>query len=182
MQKAKGKTGGRRQDYPEQQKGWERALRYKMAPLAPKSRLKLLSLLPFAFCILTFAFAFFLLPAVLHAQGCAMCYTSASAAKAGAQEALANGVLILLVPPMVFFALIAVVVYRHRNKFRELSVVSGPLSVARRSDDPEFPRWNDPSAEAADFGFWSPDHQIIRSPDPLLRTTDHGQRTHRLQG
>jgi hypothetical protein len=48
-----------------------------------------------------------------------MCYTSASAARSGAKEALANGVLILLVPPMVFFALIAVVVYRHRNKFRE---------------------------------------------------------------
>ena len=50
-----------------------------------------------------------------------MCYNSASAAKAGAKEALANGVLILLVPPMVFFALITVVVYRYRNKFRETS-------------------------------------------------------------
>ena len=47
-----------------------------------------------------------------------MCYNSASAAKAGAKEALANGVLILLVPPMVFFALITVVVYMYRNKFR----------------------------------------------------------------
>jgi len=75
--------------------------------------------LPFAFCLLTFAFALFLLPGVLHAQGCAMCYTSASAAKAGAKEALANGVLILLVPPMVFFALITVVVYKYRDKFRD---------------------------------------------------------------
>ena len=48
-----------------------------------------------------------------------MCYTSASAAKAGAKEALANGVLILLVPPMVFFAVITVVVYMYRNKFRD---------------------------------------------------------------
>jgi len=77
------------------------------------------SVLTFAFCVLTFAFAFCLLPTVLSAQGCAMCYNSASAAKAGAKEALANGVLILLVPPMVFFALITVVVYRHRNRFRE---------------------------------------------------------------
>jgi hypothetical protein len=46
-------------------------------------------------------------------------------ARAGAKEALANGVLILLVPPMVFFVLIAVVVYRYRNKFREMSVVCG---------------------------------------------------------
>ena len=48
-----------------------------------------------------------------------MCYTSASAARAGAKEALANGVLILLVPPMVFFAMITVVIYIYRNKFRE---------------------------------------------------------------
>jgi len=65
-----------------------------------------------------------------------MCYNSASAAKAGAKEALANGVLILLVPPMVFFALITVVVYMYRNKFREMSVVSGPLSVARGGELP----------------------------------------------
>jgi hypothetical protein len=60
-----------------------------------------------------------LVPSVAHAQGCAMCYTSASAAKSTAKAALANGVLILLVPPMVFFALITVVVYMYRNKFRE---------------------------------------------------------------
>jgi hypothetical protein len=58
-----------------------------------------------------------------------MCYNSASAAKAGAKEALANGVLILLVPPMVFFALITVVVYMYRNKFRETSVVRGPMGT-----------------------------------------------------
>jgi hypothetical protein len=80
-------------------------------------------LLRTAFCLLLTAYC--LLPTFLNAQGCAMCYNSASAAKAGAKEALANGVLILLVPPMVFFALITVVVYMHRNKFREMSVVSG---------------------------------------------------------
>ena len=74
---------------------------------------------PSSFFLLTLAFALCLFPAVLHAQGCAMCYNSASAARSGAKEALANGTLILLVPPMVFFALIAVVVYRYRNKFRE---------------------------------------------------------------
>ena len=91
---------------------------------------------PSDFCLLPSAFcftAYCLLPTVLNAQGCAMCYTSASAAKAGAKEALANGVLILLVPPMVFFALITVVVYMYRNKFRETSVVSGPLSDCRLS-------------------------------------------------
>ena len=78
--------------------------------------------LPSALCLLLTAYC--LLPSVLHAQGCAMCYTSASAARSGAKEALANGVLILLVPPMVFFAVITVVVYLYRNKFRESSVVT----------------------------------------------------------
>jgi hypothetical protein len=86
---------------------------------AQRSQSATLALLPFAFCVLTFAFALFLLPAPLRAQGCAMCYTSASAARSTAKEALANGTLILLIPPMVFFALISVVVYRYRNKFRE---------------------------------------------------------------
>ena len=59
-----------------------------------------------------------------------MCYNSASAAKAGAKEALANGTLILLAPPLVFLAMIAVVVYRYRNRFRETSVVrSGELPI-----------------------------------------------------
>ncbi len=118
--------------------------------------------------VLTFAFAFSFLPTVLDAQGCAMCYNSASAAHAGAKEALANGVLILLIPPMVFFALITVVVYIYRNKFREMSVVSGPLSA-----DPVTERWSEPSAGAPEFGFCSPDHPIIRSPDPLPRATDN---------
>ena len=79
-----------------------------------------------AFCLLLTAYC--LLPTVLNAQGCAMCYTSASAARAGAKEALANGVLILLVPPMVFFALITVVVYSTGTGFgrRPLSVVRCP--------------------------------------------------------
>jgi hypothetical protein len=87
---------------------------------------------------LTFAFSVCFLPTVLNAQGCAMCYTSAASARAGAKEALANGVLILLVPPMVLFALISVVIYRYRNKFRDVSVVSGPLAfdpVIGRSGD-----------------------------------------------
>jgi CHASE2 domain-containing sensor protein len=74
-------------------------------------------LLPAACCLLLTAYC--LAPTALHAQGCAMCYTSASAARAGAKEALLNGTLILLVPPVVFFAIIAVVVYKYRNRFRD---------------------------------------------------------------
>ena len=94
-------------------------------------------------------------------------------ARAGAKEALANGVLILLVPPMVFFVLIAVVVYKYRNKFRELSVVRGPLSVAHRSDDWESWRLDKPGAEVPNMDSWSPNHPIIRPPEPLPRATDN---------
>jgi hypothetical protein len=52
-----------------------------------------------------------------YAQGCAMCYTSASAARAGAIQALRSGILILLVPPLAMFAGIFVVIYRSRNRF-----------------------------------------------------------------
>ena len=52
-----------------------------------------------------------------YAQGCAMCYTSAASAKAGAIEALRSGILILLLPALFMFAGIFVVIYRSRNRF-----------------------------------------------------------------
>jgi hypothetical protein len=56
-------------------------------------------------------------PALASAQGCAMCYTSAAAAKAGAVQALRSGILILLLPALAMFAGIFVVIYRSRNRF-----------------------------------------------------------------
>jgi hypothetical protein len=55
--------------------------------------------------------------ALAYAQGCAMCYTSAAAAKAGALQALRSGILILLVPALTMFAGIFVVIYRSRDRF-----------------------------------------------------------------
>jgi len=55
--------------------------------------------------------------ALAYAQGCAMCYTSAAAARAGALQALRSGILILLVPALVMFAGIFVVIYRSRDRF-----------------------------------------------------------------
>jgi hypothetical protein len=52
-----------------------------------------------------------------YAQGCAMCYTSAAAAKKAGIEALRSGILILLVPPLVIFAGIIWLTYRSRNSF-----------------------------------------------------------------
>lgn len=51
------------------------------------------------------------------AQGCAMCYTAAAAAKATAIKALRSGILILLFPPGLIFIAILVVAYRRRNTF-----------------------------------------------------------------
>jgi hypothetical protein len=55
--------------------------------------------------------------ALAYAQGCAMCYTSAAASKAGALHALRSGILILLLPVLVMCSGIFVVVYRSRNRF-----------------------------------------------------------------
>ena len=55
--------------------------------------------------------------ALIYAQGCAMCYTSAAAAKAGAVQALRSGILILLLPVLVMCSGISIVIYRSRNRF-----------------------------------------------------------------
>ena len=55
--------------------------------------------------------------ALAYAQGCAMCYTSASAARAGAIQALRSGILILLVPALMMFGGIFIVIYRSRDRF-----------------------------------------------------------------
>jgi len=52
-----------------------------------------------------------------YAQGCAMCYTSAAASKAGAIHALRSGILILLLPVLFMCSGIFVVIYRSRNRF-----------------------------------------------------------------
>jgi hypothetical protein len=117
-QNAKGETEDLRRD-SSREPAHALALSTESVDETQKSQPWRLALLLLAFCVLTFAFALCFLPAPLHAQGCAMCYTSASAARSTAKEALANGTLILLIPPMVFFALITVVVYRYRNRYRE---------------------------------------------------------------
>jgi hypothetical protein len=54
---------------------------------------------------------------LVYAQGCAMCYTSAAAAKAGALHALRSGILILLLPVLAMCSGISVVIYRSRDRF-----------------------------------------------------------------
>ena len=47
-----------------------------------------------------------------RAQGCVLCYTSALAAGKGVQDALRNGVLVLLVPVALLLIAMAVLVWR----------------------------------------------------------------------
>ena len=47
-----------------------------------------------------------------RAQGCVMCYTSALAAGKGVEDALRNGVLVLLIPVMSLLIAVAVLVWR----------------------------------------------------------------------
>ncbi len=56
---------------------------------------------------------------VAYAQGCAMCYNTAAAAKAAAIRALQSGILILLVPPALMFIGIFVLAFRSRERFEE---------------------------------------------------------------
>jgi hypothetical protein len=49
------------------------------------------------------------------AQSCAMCYASAAAARAEGIRALQNGILVLLIPPLLIFAGIVVTAFRRRG-------------------------------------------------------------------
>jgi hypothetical protein len=61
------------------------------------------------------ALAIFAAPHSAAAQGCAMCYTSAAAAKKAGVQALQHGILILLVPPLLMFLGIAWFTFRRRG-------------------------------------------------------------------
>jgi hypothetical protein len=52
------------------------------------------------------------------AQGCAMCYQSASASGAPGREALRHGILLLLIPAASVFIAICTLLYRRRNLAR----------------------------------------------------------------
>ena len=59
------------------------------------------------------------LPVPMAAQGCAMCYTSAAAAKKAGLQALREGILILGIPPLVMFIGIFLYVFRRREHFSD---------------------------------------------------------------
>lgn len=59
------------------------------------------------------------------AQGCAMCYTTAAAAKKAGMRALQSGILILLVPPLLMFLGIFWFTFRSRRRFHDADFGSG---------------------------------------------------------
>lgn len=72
-----------------------------------------------------------------YAQGCAMCYNDAAAAKSAAIQALKNGTLILLFPVLLMFFGILGMAFRSRNRFNggeaaALPDVPDPLADALR--------------------------------------------------
>lgn len=66
------------------------------------------------------------------AQGCALCYSDASATGPRGQAALRHGILILAIPPMLIFATIFIVLYRRRNS-HPAALLSTPNENSARS-------------------------------------------------
>lgn len=60
-----------------------------------------------------------LLPSVVFAQNCALCYTQAAGAGARMIQALRSGILILVFPPIAICIVITVMAYKKRNQFNE---------------------------------------------------------------
>jgi hypothetical protein len=58
-------------------------------------------------------------PAMLFAQGCALCYTQAAGSGSRMIAALRSGILILMVPPMLICIGITWMAYKKRNQFND---------------------------------------------------------------
>jgi hypothetical protein len=56
-------------------------------------------------------------PLASFGQGCAMCYSSAAAARSSLIAGLRSGILILLFPPLAICVGVGLVAYRRRNRF-----------------------------------------------------------------
>ncbi|HZP02036.1 MAG TPA: hypothetical protein VFD30_17255 [Terriglobia bacterium] len=53
------------------------------------------------------------------AQGCALCYNTASAAGSRGIAALRHGILILMIPPVIIFGVVCFFTLRGRNRFND---------------------------------------------------------------
>jgi hypothetical protein len=59
-------------------------------------------------------------PLPAFSQNCALCYTQAASAGARMIQALRSGILVLIVPPTLMWAVVTVILYRKRNQFRQV--------------------------------------------------------------
>jgi len=67
------------------------------------------------------------LSASCYAQSCALCYTQAASSGHRIIQGLRNGIVVLIVPPMLMSVGITVLAYRKRNRFRhDCSAESSP--------------------------------------------------------
>jgi len=60
-----------------------------------------------------------LVPSLVFAQNCALCYTQAAGAGSRMIAALKSGILVLVVPPMLICVAITWMAYKKRNQFNE---------------------------------------------------------------
>jgi hypothetical protein len=60
-----------------------------------------------------------LIPSLVFAQNCALCYTQAAGSGARMIQALKSGILVLMIPPMGICIGLAIMAYRKRNQFNE---------------------------------------------------------------
>ncbi len=92
--------------------------------------------------------------ATASAQSCAMCYSSAAAAKGDGIRALQHGIILLLIPPMLIFVGIFAVAFRSKERFQEPTV-----------REPEHDRETDAGSSTAQILFETPGLEA-RSPAP----------------
>jgi len=59
------------------------------------------------------------LPRLAFAQGCALCYTQAANSGARIIQALRDGIVILIIPPVLMCLGAMVLAYRKRNQFHQ---------------------------------------------------------------
>jgi len=53
----------------------------------------------------------------LYGQSCAMCYTTVAGGGKGVIHALQGGIIVLLIPPLLFFSAFAVLLFRWKTKY-----------------------------------------------------------------
>jgi hypothetical protein len=64
-------------------------------------------------------FAGLLVPAIVSAQNCALCYTQAAGSGERVIQALRSGILILVFPPMLICLGLGAMAWKKRNQFNE---------------------------------------------------------------